>query len=256
MADVLVEGLSCERGGFRLWIPRLEVGDGEKVAVLGENGSGKSTLLLCMAGILSYAGRVLVGGREVSSLSPMERARLVAYLPQRVDVAFDYPVYQVVLWGRYPYFGGSPRPEDRRATDRVLREHGLCHLRDRGIFSLSGGERRRVFFAKVVNQCAPLLLLDEPTSMMDVKSARRSLEAVAAGDATVLCVLHDVNLALTFFKRVIFLKEGKVVFDVGSDEVDEEMLFRVYDTRFCRRECFSLCLQEGGGALAGGGGHP
>ncbi len=239
MSEVLLEGVRCRRGSFLLEVDRLLVGSGEKVAVLGENGSGKSTLLMVMAGFLKGEGRVKIGGMDVQGMLAEERAKRVVYLPQRVDLAFNYTVFQVVLMGRYAYTEGlRPAKEDVERTEGVLRELGLWEMRGRGVLELSGGEQRRVFLAKVLNQGSDVLLLDEPTEMMDVRNAKLVLERIVRLSQTVVAVFHDVNLALRFFNRFLFLKNGRLVADVGREQVDEDLLRFVYDTDVKRGEAF------------------
>ncbi|BAT70940.1 iron complex transport system ATP-binding protein [Thermosulfidibacter takaii ABI70S6] len=239
MCDILVESLRCKRGGFSLEIDKLHFKKGEKVAILGENGSGKSTLLMAMVGFLKYSGKVSYDGVSIREIPPSERAKIVSYLPQKVDVLFNYSVKDVVLMGRYPWMEkGFPRADDVARTEKVLQEYNLKTIADRGVLELSGGEQRRVFLAKTVNQDTRAILLDEPTDMMDVRYAKEALKKLLSLPATVVAVMHDVNLALSYFSRVIFLKNGRLVADVQSDFVDEKHLGFVYDTPVHRGQAF------------------
>ncbi len=241
---VEVQDLSFCRGDFSLRVPGLKVYPGEKVAVMGENGSGKSTLLALMAGLLApISGRVTVGGVPVEGLCPAERARLMAFLPQVASVVFPFTVYQLVLMGRFSRLQGRDFDgEDHRATKKVLNMLDLESLAERRCVHLSGGEQRRAMLARVLNQNTPVLFLDEPVSMLDSRHGLMVLSLIARGPKTVVAVMHDVNLALSFFQRFIFLKNGQVAYDVKSKEVDHEMLSQVYGVSVSRGGAFSFSL--------------
>ncbi len=242
MCEVVVENLVCDRGNFRLRVKRLVFPKGCKVAVLGENGSGKTTFLLALAGVLPFRGNVSVGGVSVSKIKPVQKARLISYMPQQAEVIFNYTVFQLVLMGRYSRFGGfHPSKEDEEATWKVLEEFGLDRLAGKPYHKLSGGEKRRVIFARTINQDAAVLLLDEPANMMDVASSKMVLEKLSAmKERTVVAVLHDVNAALRFFERVVFFKNGEVIADVEATEVDERILAFVYGVPVVRSVMFNF----------------
>ncbi len=231
--DIVVEGLECRRGDFILTVDRLSISCGEKVAVLGENGSGKTTFLLALAGMLRCRGDVLYNGVRVRDMTLKERARLISYMPQHPEVSFAYTVFEVVLMGRYPWFrGGFPGPVDEEATRDVLARFGLGHLSGRRFQTLSGGERRRVLFARVVNQGAKVMLLDEPTDMMDVRGALEVMDYIKGFGGTVVAVLHDVNLALRYFGKAILMRDGRVVYYGDTGEVDDKILADIYGVGF------------------------
>lgn len=242
---ISLKGVSLERGKFSLLVPSLEVPPGEKVAVLGENGSGKTTLLAIMAGFLTpHRGEVMLGDLPISALSPMERARLVAFLPQLTSVVFPFTVYQLVLMGRFPHcdrrdFG----VQDHSHTEKILKAMNLQDLRHRKYPYLSGGEQRRVMLAKVLNQSTPLLLLDEPVAMLDTRHALLSLNLLKSWRGTVVAVMHDVNLALAHFERFLFLKEGCVLYDIEKEAISHEILSEVYGVSARRCWAFGFTLQ-------------
>ena len=238
MAEIRARNLKVRRGGFELNIENLVIEEKSKVAILGENGSGKSTLLEALSGIAPYQGEILVNGIPAKKLNSTERARLVSLMPQTPVVAFNYTVFEVVLMGRYPWFETAPGKKDIEKTLKILEKFDLIDLKERRFLSLSGGERRRVIFARTVNQSAKIMLLDEPTSMVDVANSLRILEFVKNFPGTVVASMHDVNLALRFFEKIIFLKEGKVVVQKRSDEVDEKILSHVYSARAARSTAF------------------
>ncbi|NPA15092.1 MAG: ABC transporter ATP-binding protein [Deferribacteres bacterium] len=230
MYDLRVSGLCVERGGFRLGLSRLFIGYGEKVAVMGENGSGKSTLLLSLCGMLSFRGEVLYGDKPVSALSFRERARIFSYLPQNPEILFPYTVEEIVSLG----FDRS----DKDFLKEVFSLFELEAMKKARITELSGGEKKRVFIARAVAQSAPILFLDEPTSSLDVRHRVRFLEYLKELKKTVCCVMHDVNEALRYFDRFLFLKKGELVYDLKKEEVNEEVLSDVFDVAVSSCQCF------------------
>ncbi len=205
---------------------QLEVRAGELVAVCGPNGAGKSTLLRCVAGLLRPSGgSVRVDGREVASLLPRERARVVGYLPQDPVVPEGFRCAEVVRLGRYASRAGWAAgwsPQDHQAAVQALLATGTQHLADRPVHHTSGGERQRVLLARVLAQGARLLALDEPTSHLDLShqlSVVRLLRRLAGEGYGVLAATHDVNLASLFFDRVVLLAGGRVLAQGPAEEV-------------------------------------
>ncbi len=196
------------------------VRSGEFVALAGPNGSGKTTLLRAALGLVpSSGGSVELFGDRVATLSVRERARRVAWMPQAEVPRDDVPLLDYVLYGRYARLG---RLEGEGASDRVAARAALdeVHLGDRaqdGILSLSGGERQRAVLARALVQSTPLLLLDEPTSHLDIGHQLDLLERVRGlvrgGRTTVVAALHDLNLAARFADRIVVLHRGRVVAD-------------------------------------------
>jgi iron complex transport system ATP-binding protein len=186
-------------------------------AVVGPNGAGKSTLLRCVAGLQRHTGRVLVDGRDVTSLSPRERAREVGYAPQIPMLPEAVTVAEYVLLGRTPYrpLLAGPRREDREVVEGALDRLDLGPLAGRTLRTLSGGERQRAVLARALAQHPRMLLLDEPTASLDLGHAQTVLEIVdelrREHGMTVVTTLHDLVLAGQYAERVILLAEGRVV---------------------------------------------
>jgi iron complex transport system ATP-binding protein len=209
---------------------------GRLVALLGPNGSGKTTLLRCLAGLWPpTAGRIVIDGRELASLSPRQRAALLAVVPQEHAPAFPYTVRDAVLMGRAPHIRltAAPGPVDLEATRRAMEAVGIGQLAARPTSRLSGGEQQLTLIARALAQEAPLLLLDEPTAHLDFRNQHRVLELVrqvAKEKAlTVVMTLHDPNLAAVFAHQVILLKDGAIL-DAGDPEavLTEDRLCRLY----------------------------
>jgi iron complex transport system ATP-binding protein len=196
--------------GFSLAIP-----EGGITAVLGPNGCGKSTLLSLAEGMLKPAcGAVLLSGTDTLSLSAKERARLLAMLPQ-VHRTPSMKVRDLVACGRYVHMGpfGQLEKADWDKVDEAISLMGLEGLRDRNARKLSGGERQRVFLAMTVAQGARTLLLDEPTTYLDVRAALDLMQLVRRladeQGTTIVCVTHDVDLALRFSDGICVLGSAR-----------------------------------------------
>lgn len=199
----------------------LAIRPGEFVGLLGCNGAGKSTLLMTLGGHLRpLGGEALLQGQAIASLSAREIARMVAYLPQHPAMDGDFAVREVVQMGRHPYqrgLGLFPSPEDQEAVAYAMAVTGTEGLADRKMGRLSGGQQQRVRVAQAIAQQPRILLLDEPTSWLDL---RYQLELMAllgrlARDAhvAVVAVLHDLNQAAQFCSRLVLLADGGVLAD-------------------------------------------
>ncbi len=196
----------------------LNAHDGELVAVMGRNGAGKSTLLDIVAGLKPPSGgEVLLNDRTVAAWDPRARARLVAHLPQAVRPDLPFLAGELVLMGRYPHTDRWFESDyDRSAVERAMRRTDCWELRDRLLATLSGGERQRVLLAACLSQVPELLLLDEPSTHLDVDQQLQCfslLRAETERGAACIAVTHDLNLALTYATRVVVLADGQIAFD-------------------------------------------
>jgi len=203
----------------------LVVPAGERVALIGPNGSGKTTLLRALAGILKPdAGTA----RPAEGLTPRELARRVAFLPQEEHWEFPFPVEDVVACGRYAHAPGLFREavEDHAAIDTALAAVGLAPLRARPITELSGGERRRAVLARALAQRAPALLLDEPTTALDLEHRHAVLTVLAGFSGTVVLATHDLEAAAAACERVVVLAAGRVVADGTPEAIITEALLK------------------------------
>ncbi len=232
-----VRGISASLGGRPvLRDVDLSVSPGHMVGVIGPNGAGKTTLLRCIAGLLRPSlGSVSFDGVDLLSIGERERARWVSYLPQETLLTFPFTALEVVLMGRHPHLGWLDEESGRdfEIATEALRQVDAVSLSDRPVTQLSGGERRRVFFARALAQQPRLLLLDEPTSDQDLHHALLLLErACRDTDTTVVAVLHDLNLAGRFFDRLLLLEEGNVVAEGEPSEIlTPEILNPVYKVK-------------------------
>jgi len=215
----------------------LTVAAGEVVALVGPNGSGKSTLLRCAAGVLRPTqGAITLAERPIGGWRPMERARLLAYLPQHVVPAFPVTVREMVAWGRHPYRVGltAQDPRGGQIVEAALQQMEMAHLADHLFPTLSGGEARRCLIASALAQEPRYLLLDEPTSDLDPPHGRAlflHLRMLAGERLAVLVVTHDLNLAALFADRVVLLADGRVVGEgTPSDVLQADLVTAAYGT--------------------------
>jgi cobalamin transport system ATP-binding protein len=196
-------------------------------ALIGPNGAGKTSALRALAGLAAYEGEVLLDGRDARRLGRRAVARLVAFVPQKPETPPALTVAEYVLLGRtphIPYLGGEGRG-DREAAARALRRLELEIFAERPLGSLSGGELQRAVLARALAQEAPVLLLDEPTTALDLGRQQLVLELVDAlrGDGlTVVTTMHDLTLAGQYADRVLLVDHGRLVADGPPEMVFTE----------------------------------
>ncbi len=219
------EGVAYSYNGSRaLDGVSFSVGRSELVSVFGPNGSGKSTLLRLACGALTPgAGTISAGGRPLEGLAPKELASLAAYVPSEPYVPFDFTLLDIALMGRSPLlpWWRDYGPDDRAAALRALETCGVAALAGRGINSVSSGERQLAFLAQALAGGAPLLLLDEPTSHLDLKYRSaffETLSSLRAGGLSAMVVSHDLRLAAAYSTSAIILAGGKVLFNGPAAE--------------------------------------
>ncbi len=207
----------------------FSVGEGDFIGLLGANGSGKSTIMKLACGLLiPSSGQRKLWGRELNAIKHKDRAKLISYLPQTLDISVPFTIRELVGMGLYPY-DIPPAMSVDDALDMVgLTEKAGAHLTD-----LSGGERRRTFIAMTLLQGAGLLLLDEPLANLDI---RYQIELVrllkklrVERNISVVMALHDINVALQF-ENVMLVKEGNLISSGRPDEVlTSDMLKQAFD---------------------------
>jgi len=204
----------------------LELPAGCLMGLLGPNGSGKSTLLRCASGLLRpQRGTVFLEGTALGALTSAEIARKVSVVAQDFYMDFGFTVRELVSLGRTPYMPafGWESPRDRDMVERVLEETGLRELAERFVSEVSGGERQRAFIAMALAQEPALLLLDEPTSHLDVRHQFEIMELISRlhrqGKMTVLATFHDLTLAAAYCERAALLENGAIAAQGPTAEV-------------------------------------
>ncbi len=217
----------------------LAIPVGQLCGIVGPNGSGKSTLLKTINGVVEpRAGSVQVTGRPLARMGRREIARMQAVVPQETVVAFPFSVGEIVSMGRAPHLGALQfeGTEDLAAVRRALEVTDTLQFADRLLSELSGGEKQRVVIARAIAQEAPQMLLDEPTSFLDLKHQLTIYELIGRlrkrSDLTVVVVSHDVNLAAQHCDRLVMLKAGRIYADGSPAEVlTKDNILAVYDTQ-------------------------
>ncbi len=202
--------------------------------ILGKNGCGKSTLFKVLTGIQKFKrGKITVLGENITKLSARGRAKKIGYLPQQHRPVFPFTVTDVVLTGRASHVALIPKKEDKIRAEAAIDRVGIGHLKDRPFTELSGGEQQMAMIARVLAQEPQVVLLDEPTSHLDLFNQAKILSIaknLVESGLTVLAILHDPNGAFIYGDEFIFLKEGKVHPLSGYEKPwDKEVLNRVYD---------------------------
>lgn len=206
---------------------------GSFLALLGPNGTGKTTLLKAI-GMMAppKEGRCLWNGEDLATMSSQQRARRMAYLPQSTNAPFPMKVIDTVLLGRSPYTSFAPRQEDRKEAVQVLEDLGLSALAFRDISRLSGGERQQVLLARALVQKPQLLLLDEPTSSLDLKNQLQTMKLVRElchkEGLTAITAIHDLNLAAMFCDRFLMLRDTTLFAYGGEEALTSENIRAVY----------------------------
>ena len=203
----------------------LDLESGELIAIVGPNGSGKTTLLRGLSRLLSpVAGHVLLDGDDIRAISSRDVARRLAVLPQEHPEGVDITVHELVWRGRAPHQGILQRATatDHEAVAWALDAADVSHVATRPLGSLSGGERQRAWIALALAQQPRVLLLDEPTSFLDVQhqvEVMALLSRLNAEGMTIIAVVHDLALAGRFMQRVIGMRDGLIAFDGPAGEV-------------------------------------
>jgi iron complex transport system ATP-binding protein len=231
MTAISLRSLSVTLGGKRV-VDSIdaEIENGEWVTLIGPNGAGKSTLLRAIAGLVPFDGQVALDGADLSSLGRRDIARLLAFVPQSPLLPPDMAVREYVLLGRTPHIGpfGYESTHDIEAANEALQRLELVSFAARPLRTLSGGEQQRAVLARALAQEAPLLLLDEPTTALDIGRQQQALELVAElrgqGPLTVLSAMHELTLAMQYADRLILLSEGQMVAAGPSEEIATEAL--------------------------------
>lgn len=215
----------------------LALAPGSITGIVGPNGCGKSTLLRGLAGLHRLrAGSVTLDGEDVASIGPRRLARRIAVLPQRSTAPEGIRVADLVARGRHPHRGwfGRPSADDDRAVAAALAATGTADLATARVDELSGGQQQRVWVAMVLAQETPIVLLDEPTTYLDVRHQVELLELLRRTNrelgTTVVAVLHELNLAARYADRLVVMRDGRVVVTGRpADVLDESTVLRTFD---------------------------
>ncbi len=220
-------------GKVALHSASLQLDAGTICGLVGMNGAGKSTLFKAIMGFVkSVTGRVLINGLPIRRV---QKNSLVAYVPQSEEVDWHFPVsvYDVVMMGRYGYmnFLRTPRSEDKRVVRESLERVEMWHMRDRQIGELSGGQKKRAFFARALAQKGTVLLLDEPFAGVDIKTEKMMIDLLIALRElghTILISTHDLASITTFCNQVVLINRSILAYGDTSEVFTEENLSRTF----------------------------
>lgn len=239
--SVNVKNLSVEIEGKEiLHNVNIEFTERKRTAIIGPNGAGKSTLLRVLAKLnTSYTGHVLMDGEDIRDISRKKYARRLAVLPQGLSAPADITVRALVDYGRFPYrswHSGSRNDDDIHAVDSAIRYTKLEALRNRQVMSLSGGERQRAWIAMALAQQPDYLLLDEPTTYLDIAHQLEVMDIVRQMNRehgiTVIMVLHDINHALQYADEIVVIKNhGIYAHGAPNDVLTVDMIGRVFGVK-------------------------
>ncbi len=232
-----VNNLSCGYGdNIVIKDMSFTLADGKNLCIIGANGCGKTTLLKAISGLLPYEGSINLYGNEINKTRPFEIGQMVAMLSQQATTYFSYSVFDTVMLGRYVKLPkkifAKPEKHHEEYVMYCLESVGIADLRERNIQTLSGGQMQKVMLARALAQEPKIILLDEPSNHLDLKSQKELFEFLEVWSSdkkhSVIGVLHDVNLALNFFEQGLFMKKGEIVFYADHCDVTREDLSDTY----------------------------
>jgi iron complex transport system ATP-binding protein len=213
----------------------VQISSGEFFGIIGPNGAGKTTLLKLIAGLLKpNQGGIKIFDKPLEQISLNERAKLIGFVPQENFFSFDFSVLDVVLFGRHPYLKELERPQKKdieKALD-ALRFTDALELKDRNILEISSGERQRVVLARALASEPKILLLDEPTSYLDIThqiEIVKILKKLNQEGMTIIFLSHDINLTSLVCNRLLLLSDGKMVAcDIPAKIINQDLIKDVY----------------------------
>ncbi|MHB1346647.1 MAG: ABC transporter ATP-binding protein [Candidatus Humimicrobiaceae bacterium] len=202
----------------------FEIKKNSFISILGPNGAGKSTVVNLMSKVLTgYDGEILIEGSNIRDLNQIEIAKKIAVVPQSTSIGFNFSVFETVLLGRYPYLSRfkSESQEDFEIVKEVMKLTRTEIFKDKNYNELSGGEKQRVIIAQTLVQNSPIIILDEPTSHLDINFQIEFMELFFSlfknHNKTIIGIFHDINLAIQYSEKIMLLKDGDI-FSFGSVE--------------------------------------
>lgn len=228
-----IEGLEFSYNGKpTLRNMNLNINRGEFLSIIGPNGSGKTTFLKCINRILNpKSGSIFIDEYDLNKLNRKDIAKCIGYIPQAERGAFPITVFDTVLMGRKPHIKWIPGSSDLKIVSDVIEMLGLADFSMKNINELSGGQRQKVIIARALAQQPRILLLDEPTSSLDLKHQLEVLDITreqANNDVTVIMSVHDLNLAARYSDKIIMMKDGEIFQGGGTEILTPENIEPVY----------------------------
>jgi iron complex transport system ATP-binding protein len=234
LVNITIKGLTFGYNGSRILDGLdLVIGDSQILGLVGPNGSGKSTLIKCIDRILKPKGSILLNGTEIESIGRTEIAKRLGYVPQSSSTPLATTVFDAVLMGRRPHISWRVSDFDLDKVSEIIELLNLEGLAMRDFSQLSGGQKQKVLIARALAQEPEVLLLDEPTSSLDMRHQLEVMEMIASlvreKKISAVMAIHDLNLAATFADKLAILKGGKI-FAAGdpADLLNSENIREVY----------------------------
>ncbi len=235
MTQLEIKNLHVRLGGAEILSSiSTDIPQGQFIGLIGPNGAGKSTLLRAVMGLVAYQGEIKFNGSSLPAMTPLNRARAIAYLPQTREVNWPMAAADIVALGREPHRPG-PSPfsaSDRAAVSQAMHRMDVERFSGRIAQTLSGGELARVLIARALAQDCPLLLADEPTAGLDPAhqiGLMKHFRAIARQGKTVIACLHELSLAARWCDRLILLDRGRIAADgLAESVITETQLADVY----------------------------
>lgn len=228
----------------------LNILNNKLTVIAGPNGCGKSTLLKTISGIIKKtSGSIFIDDVDLSNISPLDRAKRIAYLSQNRSVP-DIAVKNLVLHGRFPYlsYPRRYRAEDREAVDMALERMGIESIRDKMVSELSGGERQKVYIAMALAQGSDYLLLDEPTTFLDISHQFQLLDLakeLCSENKSVVMVLHNLESALSIADSFILMDKGRLLFEGSVDDVySSKLIDKVFNVEIKKESDHWWCKKK------------
>jgi len=207
----------------------FEIKKGELVAILGKNGAGKSTLLKTIAKVLKpEKGKVYCGNIDLFDLPQKDFVKKLSYVSQKQS-SNKLMVFEMLLLGRRSYFEFRPSKKDYKEVEKIIKKLNLEKIKLKPTSTLSGGELQKVAIARAIIQKSDIILLDEPTNNLDIKNQIEVLKMLKSLGKTSILVLHDINLALRFCDKFIFMKEGKIAYEGDKSIITSKVIKDIYE---------------------------
>ena len=246
MGNILkIEKLSISYGNKEILKDiNITINEGEFVGIIGPNGTGKSTLIKAITDIIDISkGKITINGMDNRKISRRDRAKIIAVVPQEYSIDFKFNAFDIVMMGRNPHMYNKKGMENNNfeIVQEAMLMTNTWKLKDSIYNELSGGEKQRVIIARAIAQQTKVILLDEPTSHLDIHHQLEIMELIrmlnVKKNITIIAVLHDLNLAARFSHRLILLNDSKVMVDGTPEEViDKKYLSKVYKMEMIIRE--------------------
>ena len=216
----------------------VSIRKGDFFGIIGPNGSGKSTFVKILTRVLKgYTGKIYFRGKELKNIKLSEFSKYVSFLPSSIPVYFPYKVEEFILMGRYPHLSKTERvkKEDIRIVEKTIEKLGISEIKNKKVFELSEGEKQFVFLAQLLAQDSEVLVLDEPISHLDIGHRFKImdiLEKLNKNGKTIITILHDLNIASEYSKKILLFKDGRI-YKQGRVEkvIDYRIIEDVYRTK-------------------------